>query len=106
MFYPNGKKIIPLNIEEHLTEISLAFWIMDDGGKNTNDDLILHTNSYTLEEVEFLISVLNNKFNLSSRIYKRNINQWAILIPKKELYKVRELVSKYIHSSMKYKIEK
>jgi len=105
MFYPNGKKIIPLNIEEHLTEIGLAFWIMDDGGKNTHGDLILHTNSYTLEEVELLISVLNNKFNLFSKIYKRSINQWAILIPKKELPKVRKLVSNYIHSSMEYKIK-
>jgi hypothetical protein len=39
MFYPNGKKIVPLDIEEHLTEIGLAFWIMDDGGKNTYGDL-------------------------------------------------------------------
>ena len=105
MFYPNGKKIIPLNIEEYLTEISLAFWIMDDGGKNTHGDLILHTNSYTLKEVELLISVLNNKFNLSSKIYKRRTNQWAIRIPKKELPKVRKLVSNYIHSSMEYKIK-
>jgi hypothetical protein len=39
MFYPNGKKIVLLDIEEHLTEIGLAFWIMDDGGKNTYGDL-------------------------------------------------------------------
>jgi len=58
---------------------------MDDGGKNTNGDLILHTNSYTLEEVELLISVLNNKFNLSSKLYKRKTNEWAILIPKKKI---------------------
>lgn len=105
IFYPNGKKIIPLNIEEYLTEIGLAFWIMDDGGKNTHGDLILHTNSYTFEEVELLISVLNNKFNLSAKIYKRSTKQWAILIPKKELSKVRQLVSNYIHSSMEYKIK-
>ena len=78
---------------------------MDDRGKNTHGDLILHTNSYTLEEVELLISVLNNKFNISSKIYKRSINQWAILIPKKELSKVRKLVSNYIHSCMEYKIK-
>jgi hypothetical protein len=105
MFYPNGKKIIPLNIEEYLTEIGLAFWIMDDGGKNTHGDLILHTNSYTLDEVKLLISVLNNKYNLSSKLYERRKGQWAILIPKKELPKVRKLVSNYIHSSMEYKIK-
>jgi hypothetical protein len=52
-------KIIPSNISEYLTEVSLAFWIMDDGGKTTYGDFLLHTNSYTLEEVELLVSVLN-----------------------------------------------
>jgi LAGLIDADG DNA endonuclease family protein len=30
-FYIKGKKIIPLNIEDLLTPISLAYWIADDG---------------------------------------------------------------------------
>ena len=29
LFYPDGVKIIPSNISEYLTEVSLAFWIMD-----------------------------------------------------------------------------
>ena len=103
LFYPNGVKIIPNNISDYLTEVSLAFWIMDDGGKTTHGDLLLHTNSYTLEEVELLVSVLNNKFNLTSKKIQRKPNQWAILISKKELDKVRTLTSAYIHSSMKYK---
>jgi hypothetical protein len=36
---------------------------MNDGGQNTYGDLLLHTNSYTLEEVELLVSVLNQKLN-------------------------------------------
>jgi hypothetical protein len=104
LFYPNGVKIIPNNISDYLTEVSLAFWIMDDGGKTTHGDLLLHTNSYTLEEVELLVSVLNNKFNLTSKKIQRKPNQWAILISKKELDKVRTLTSAYIHSSMKYKL--
>jgi hypothetical protein len=32
LFYPEGIKIIPLNISELFTEVSLAFGIMDDGG--------------------------------------------------------------------------
>jgi LAGLIDADG DNA endonuclease family len=31
MFYPKGKKIIPLNIKFYLTPIALAQLIMDDG---------------------------------------------------------------------------
>jgi len=32
LFYPNGVKVVPANIGELLTEVGLAFWIMDDGG--------------------------------------------------------------------------
>jgi hypothetical protein len=31
MFYPEGKKIIPANIQFYLTPIALAQLIMDDG---------------------------------------------------------------------------
>jgi hypothetical protein len=84
LFYPDGVKIIPSNISEYLTEFSLAFWIMDYGGKNTYGDLLLHTNSNTLEEVELLVSVLNQKFHLVCKVSQRRPNQWAILIPKRE----------------------
>jgi len=84
---------------------------MEDGGKTTYGDLLLHTNSYTLEEVELLVlpwktcrKVLNQNFHLVCKVSQRKPNQWAILIPKRELHKVRALVSIYIHSSMEYKI--
>jgi hypothetical protein len=79
---------------------------MDDGGKTTGGGLLLHTNSYTLEEVQLLISVLANKFDLACTLYPRRKGQWAILIPKRELHKVRALVSTYVHSSMAYKLIK
>jgi hypothetical protein len=33
MFYANGKKVVPANIAELLTVRALAYWIMDEGGK-------------------------------------------------------------------------
>ena len=30
LFYNEGKKIVPLNIEEYLTPLALALWFMDD----------------------------------------------------------------------------
>jgi LAGLIDADG DNA endonuclease family len=32
LFYKNGKKILPLNIEEYFTPLTLAIFICDDGG--------------------------------------------------------------------------
>lgn len=31
LFYFEGKKFVPLNIEEHFTALSLAYWLCDDG---------------------------------------------------------------------------
>lgn len=61
----------------------------DDGGRGTGGQLILHTNSYKLEEVKDLIKVLKQKFELECWEINRKDDQWAILIPKRELPKMR-----------------
>ena len=43
LFYPKGKKVVPLNIGVLLTTLSLAYWIFDDGGF---DKLNLETKSH------------------------------------------------------------
>ena len=48
LFYINKVKTIPSNIGDLLTEVGLAFWIIDDGGSGSNGALNLHTDSYTL----------------------------------------------------------
>jgi len=62
MFYLAGKKVMPSNLAELLTPLSLAYWICDDGGfcKSTKR-IRLSTNSFTLEEVNSLVAILNNK---------------------------------------------
>lgn len=57
LFYIDKVKTIPSNIGDLLTEVGLAFWIMDDGGLGSNGTLNLHTDSYTLTEVNLLIDV-------------------------------------------------
>jgi len=105
LFYPNGIKIVPANIGELLTPVGLAFWIMDDGGLS-HGNLLLQTNSYTFEEVQLLVNVLQTKFNLSCKKTLRRPGQYAICIPNRELHKVRKLVSQYMHPSMLYKLGK
>jgi hypothetical protein len=63
LFYSQGVKIVPINIGELLDAVGLGFWIWDDGGKTTNGDLDIHTNSFTLEEVKRLVEVLHKNFN-------------------------------------------
>jgi LAGLIDADG DNA endonuclease family len=45
--YLDGKKIIPNNIADLLTSVSLAYWIMVDGSF-TGSGLKLHTNAFSL----------------------------------------------------------
>jgi hypothetical protein len=59
LFYLNGKKIIPKNIEELLTPQGLAYFSSDDGSK-ASSGFILNTNSFKKKEVELLIRVLKN----------------------------------------------
>lgn len=104
LFYRERVKTIPNNIGELLTEVGLAFWIMDDGGLGSNGTLNIHTDSYTSEDVDLLIKVLNCNFQIDSRKSLKRPSQWIIVIPKKEVHKVAELTVGHMHPSMFYKI--
>ena len=102
IWYKNGKKILPsidiLNI--YFTPLSLAIWIMDDGGK-VSSGMKLSTNNFTKQEVILLSNFINNKYNLKTTIQKAD--QYIIYISKNDKLKIFNLVKDYIHPSMKYK---
>jgi hypothetical protein len=64
-----GVKFIPENLEDFITNRSLAYWIMDDGYK-TISGFYLCTESYTLKDNQKLSKILKDKFNLDSGIHK------------------------------------
>lgn len=106
MFYSNGKKTISINkkIEEYIDPLALSIWIMDDGGW-TNYGVRISTNSFTLEEIEFLVKVLKDKYELNCTIQKiETVDQYSIYIKAESIYKLRELVQPYMHKSMNYKL--
>jgi hypothetical protein len=104
LFYLNGIKGVPSNIKELLTARALAYWIMDDGGKGTNGDMILHTRAFTLEDVKKLCLALNSNFGLTTRIYEKVPGQWVISIPKKDSELLKNLVAHHMCPSMLYKL--
>ena len=57
IFY-NKVKIIPNNLDKLLTPVGLAYWIMDDGGKSSYGQTVLHTRSFSKKDVEYLQSIL------------------------------------------------
>ena len=105
IFYLDGKKIIPNNIAEYLTRVSLAYWIMDDGSF-TGNGLKLHTNAFTLEELNLLIEALNKNFSIKAtiNISNREKAQYTLYISKSQLQLIIDLVKDHMHEDMMYKL--
>jgi len=58
VYYSNKIKIIPTWIEDYLSPIALAIWIMDDGGWIKNRGIKLSTNCFTLSDTKKLVYLL------------------------------------------------
>jgi len=102
MFYNKNIKIVPLNLYELLTYESLAHWIMGDGTK-AHKGLVLQTQSFTVKEVVFIISVLIYKFNLKCSMHIQR-NQSTIYISSKSMTKIKPYILPYICNYMRYKL--
>lgn len=105
-FYPGvTRKVIPQLIELYLSPLALAIWMMDDGTSFKNKGFKFSTNSFTLKEVQFLCSLLKNKYNLNTTIHKTGqVNQYNIYIPKSSLNDLIKIVKPHFHPTMFYKI--
>jgi hypothetical protein len=63
------------------------------------------TNSFELEEVQFLAEILKNKFNLDCTVQElKVINKQSIYIKGSSIPTLREIVLPYLHPSMVYKL--
>lgn len=82
---------------------------MDDGGA-LNRGVKLATHSFTLEECNYLIRVLSDRFQLKASLHSQGQdsqgkNQYSIYIWKESMPHLRKLVSPYVIPEMRYKIE-
>ena len=106
LFYVEGKKLIPSNVEDLITPVGLAHLIMGDGNLKQPDKIIrIYTNSFTKKDVELLALAIINKFNIKTRVVHDRNNQYIITISKSELPKVNSLIKDHLHPSMFYKID-
>ena len=96
------KKVIPNNIEDLLTPLAIAIWIMGDGHFKS-PGLIIATNCFTKQEVELLVKALENKFNIKSSLQKNNAN-YQLYIKAESMPLLKKLVLPYVVPSMHYKL--
>lgn len=106
LFYPEGKKKVPLNIGELLNPLGLAYWICDDGYYDKKGKrVLLSTDSYTLAEVELLLEVLNTKFNLIAYANKHGTEKaYVLAISAKSVSNLQILLQPIMANIMKYKL--
>ena len=105
LFYKNNKKIVPINIQELLTPIGLAYWIMDDGSIQ-NKGLHLNTYAFNSEDVLKLKSTLENLFgnnSLKCSIHKHKKGN-RIYIFGESMDILRNNISVHMHDDMLYKL--
>ena len=103
LFYKGRKKIIPPSLSKIINPQILAVWLMDDGyRRNDCNAMRLNTQSYTIKEQAIIQKALKT-LGLKSRIHKQR-TKFVIYIPSGSMNQLRQLVSKLIIPTMKYKI--
>lgn len=97
-------KKLPKLIHRWLTPISLAYWYMDDGSikDKKSKAVYLHTQGFSLNEVQLLCEVLQNKFNLLAKPVKKK-DKYQIYISSKTYIILRNLIFPYLIPEMHYK---
>lgn len=106
-FYPKeSKKIIPGWIDQYISPIALAIWIMDDGTWIKDRGIRLSTNCFSLSDIKKLVNILETKYGLKVSIHSfgRSINQYGIYLPKSNFPILIPLILPYIHPHFYYKL--
>lgn len=117
MFFSENIRGVPQNIEELITPRSLAYWFMDDGTsqypnsqrlKNKKSYVILCTDRYSEKDVDLLISMLKNKFQINSK--KKTSpsmeGRIRIYIGTGEADKFFDIIEPFMFADMMYKIKR
>lgn len=108
LMYINGKKTIE-NVIDMLDEKGLAFWYMDDGSlrnKNTKGFITLHTNGFSVDDVNLIINHLKNKWDIDASITIKDNIYPIIDINTNNSDKFFQLIAPYIIETMEYKLPK
>jgi len=104
IFYPDGKKKIPRDLEKYLTPLMLAVWYMDDGYYYLRDRCsYLYLGNVSQKEAETGVRALLKKFDIMTQV-KQKKKGYAIYFSPKETRKLKDLIKDHILSQFNYKL--
>jgi hypothetical protein len=102
LLYSNKKKKISLEFLNRLTDVSLAYWFMDDGSK-TKKSYRLHTENFSYDDQLIIQKWFLNKYNIKPSIYK-NKKYFYLHFTVKDSKILNSIISQYIIPSLRYKL--
>lgn len=112
VFYPDGKKIVPVETLEWLDDLALAVWFMDDGAVSKRDTVYsFATCSFDARTNGMLQGWLATKYGIISTVswvhnagYYKTGTYPYLRILKESSKRFYEIVEPYIVPSMRYKL--
>ena len=114
IFYPNGVKHIPQDIDKYLTNpLTLAVWYQDDGRLDFRNKY--HCNSsfatycFSYNECELLANTLRVNFDLDIRVCKcqmRGKMYYCLYVTSKSMNKFMQIIEPYMQRCFHYKLVK
>lgn len=104
VFYPEGNKIIPEELEKYLNPLTIAVWYMDDGYYYKRDKCsFLYLGNVSEKQANFVSQALLGKFKIKTKVKKKK-KGYAIYFSPSETKKLKKLIKDYILDCFNYKL--
>ncbi len=103
LFYPSGKKVLPIETLEHLTALAIAVWYMDDGTYSSGRSNI-STCAFGFQATQ-LIAGWFSRQGLPAKAYTNGRDHASVQFSKAVTPSLHERIAQYIHPSMAYKLD-
>jgi hypothetical protein len=105
-FYSQGKKTIPKDIDQFLTEpIGLAVWYMDDGYFSKEDrNSLIYLGKVSRQESEFLQNTVMQNFDIETKVYDKKNKGFALFFGVEATKKLHHLIRPFVVESFQYKL--
>ena len=106
LFYQNGKKNIPANLEKLLaSDIGLAIWYFDDGYYYPRDKCAyIYLGRVSETEAEIASKVIKRRFGLENRILDKKNKGFVIYFSPDTVFNLKKTVKRYLVPVMAYKL--
>ncbi|MFQ5786843.1 MAG: hypothetical protein ACE5H1_02590 [Thermodesulfobacteriota bacterium] len=105
VFYQDGKKTIPQDIEKYLDELALAVWYMDDGYYYKRDkNSFIYLGKMNKDKAKIVSDAIKNKFNITTKVYDKKNKGLVLYFPVAETKKLHKIIRQYVIPLFSYKL--